>query len=73
MNYPTRSEIEELSTDQRLQLIEDVWDTLGDSAESMELSEGHRDLLDGRLEQLEKNPNGTVSWTDALQRLRKAS
>ncbi len=73
MNYPTRSEIEELSTDQRLQLIEDVWNTLEDSPETMEFSQEHRDLLDRRLEQLEKNPNATVSWPDALQRLRKAS
>ncbi len=73
MNYPTRSEIEELSTDQRLRLIEDVWETLDGVPESIQLSEWQREVLEGRLEQSEKDPNATVSWADARQRLRKAS
>jgi len=73
MNYPTRAEIEELSPDDRLRLIGDVWDTLNEAQESLELSESHRELLDERLSEYEKNPNATVSWEDALHRLRQAS
>ena len=73
MNYPTREEIRELTPDQRLQLLEDVWETFELEPESLELSEGHRALIESRLQQLERHPESTVSWDEVLHRLRKAS
>ena len=73
MNYPTRAEIEELSPDERLRLIDDVWETFEAAPESLELSQSHRELLERRLEQFEKDPDATVSWDEALQRLRRSS
>jgi putative addiction module component (TIGR02574 family) len=52
MNYPTREEIKELAPEQRLQLIEDIEDTLEIEPESLELSESHRDVIEDRLQQL---------------------
>ena len=72
MNYPTREEIRKLTPDQRLQLLEDVWETFKSEPESLELSEGHRDLIQKRLQLLEKHP-AMVSWDDVLHRLRQAS
>jgi putative addiction module component (TIGR02574 family) len=70
MNYPTRAEIEELSADDRLRLIGDVWDTLEESADTMSLSDGHREVLERRIASLERNPEATVSREDVMQRAR---
>jgi len=70
MHYPTRTEIEELSREDRLRLIEDVWETLETLPDSLALSEEHRKVLDQRLAELERNPNGTISWDEMLQKAR---
>ncbi|HWG18177.1 MAG TPA: addiction module protein [Acidobacteriaceae bacterium] len=68
MHYPTRTEIEELSTDDRLRLIGDVWDTL--EPNSLPLPDGHREILEERLAQLDRNPETTVSREEMMQRVR---
>jgi len=73
MNYPTRAEIEELSPDERLRLIGDVWDTLNETPESLELSDEHCALLDQRLDQLEKNPENTISRDEMLRKIGKTN
>jgi putative addiction module component (TIGR02574 family) len=70
MHYPTRTEIEELSTDERLRLIEDVWETIETSPDSLALSEEHREVLEQRLSELDQNPNSTLSWDETLQQVR---
>lgn len=70
MHYPTRTEIEELSPEERLRLIEDVWETFQTSPDSLEISEEHRTVLDQRLSELERNPDKTVSWDEVLQKAR---
>ena len=70
MHYPTRTEIEELSTDERLRLIGDVWDTLEEAADSMALSDDHREILERRIASLERNPEATVSREVVMQRAR---
>ena len=73
MAYPTRTEIEQLTPDERLRLIAEVWDTFAAQPESLELPDAHRELLEERHASYEKNPQTTVSWDDALHRLRQAS
>jgi len=73
MNYPTREEIRELTPEQRLRLLEDVWDTFEAAPESLEVSEGHRKLIEERFQQWERHPEATVSWDDVLHRLRESN
>lgn len=68
MHYPTRTEIEELSPEERLRLIEDVWETFEASPNLLGVSEEHREVLDQRLAELERNPTKTMSWDEMLQR-----
>ena len=70
MHYPTRTEIEELSPEERLRLIGDVWETFETSPDSLGLPEGHREVLEQRLAELERNPDATVSWDEMLQQAR---
>ena len=70
MHYPTRAEIEELSTDERLQLIGDLWETIDPSPGSMPLPESHRMVLEQRMAALEQNPAATVSRDEMLRKVR---
>jgi putative addiction module component (TIGR02574 family) len=71
MQYPTRTEIEELSPDDRLRLIEDVWETFEAEPGTLGLSEEHRDVVEERLNELERNPDATMSWDEMRQQVRK--
>jgi putative addiction module component (TIGR02574 family) len=70
MQYPTRTEIEALSPDERLRLIEDVWETLEAEPGSLGLSDEHRDVVEERLRELERNPGATMSWDEMRQQVR---
>jgi putative addiction module component (TIGR02574 family) len=70
MHYPTRSEIEELSPEDRLRLIGDVWETLETASDSLGLPEGHQEVLDQRLAELEKAPDTTLGWDEVLRKVR---
>ena len=70
MHYPTRTEIEQLSPEDRLRLIEDVWETLEAVPVTLGLSEEHRKVIDLRHAELERNPDSTLSWDETLQRVR---
>jgi putative addiction module component (TIGR02574 family) len=69
MQYPTRTEIEELSPEERLRLIEDVWETLADP-DALGLSEEHRGVVEERLGELEQSPGATMSWDEMRQQIR---
>jgi putative addiction module component (TIGR02574 family) len=62
-------------TDERLRLIEEVWDDLSEEDHPSELTEDLEGVLDRRLEALEKNPDAVVPWEvveeRALERFRK--
>ena len=51
--------IEKLSVEERLVLVEELWDSI---AEATPLSEAQRAELDRRLEEHKKNPENAVPW-----------
>jgi putative addiction module component (TIGR02574 family) len=71
MHYPTRTEIEELSPEERLKLIEDVWETLEAAPDSLGLSEEHSNILDQRLGELDRNPDSTIGWDEMSRQVRQ--
>jgi len=54
------SEILQLSVAERIQIAEDIWDSI--SPESLELSETEKAELDKRLKNYEENPNDGIEW-----------
>jgi len=63
-------EIDSLSPEERLQLIEELWDSLSESPDAMPLSNAQRGELDRRLDDLERSgPNG-IPWDEVLQQIR---
>ena len=67
MNADLLAEALKLSPDDRLQLIEALWDTL--SEEDFPLTPEERALLDARLADLEANPGDQSPWSEVRIRL----
>jgi len=61
------SEILQLSVAERIQIVEDIWDSISESPDSLELSEAEKAELDKRLESYQKNPNEGIEW-EALKK-----
>ncbi len=63
-------DISELSVSERIQLAEDLWDSiLADSNADVPLSESQKEELDRRLELHRQNPQQGSSWEEVKQRL----
>ncbi|QCQ21185.1 addiction module protein [Desulfoglaeba alkanexedens] len=57
-----------LSIPERIQLAEDIWDTVAAEAESVELTEGEKKIIDERLEAYHQNPDLGSPWEDVYKR-----
>ena len=67
MNANLLAEALKLSPDDRLQLIEALWDTLSEG--DLPVTREERALLDTRLADLEANPGDQGSWSEVKARL----
>ena len=64
-------DISELSISERIQLAEDLWDSIStDSNADIPLSKSQQQELDRRLESHRQNPQQGSSWQEVKQRLR---
>lgn len=61
----------QLSVAERLQLVEEIWDSIAADAdaETLPLTEGERALLDERLDDLGKNSQTGTSWPEVRTRI----
>ncbi|MBH8576229.1 addiction module protein [Nostocaceae cyanobacterium CENA369] len=62
-------DISELSVAERIQLAEDLWDSILERQEELLLSEVQQQELDRRLENYQKNPANGSSWEEVKKRL----
>jgi len=60
--------IDRMPPDERLQLIEEIWDSLS-LAEDVEIPESHREELERRLDAADANPGAGSPWEEVLARL----
>lgn len=51
-----------LTVAERIQLVEDLWDSITDAPEVLELSDAQRAELDRRLEAHRANPKAAIPW-----------
>jgi len=59
----------ELSLPERIQLVEDIWDTIAVEADSLELTEDEKRIIDERLDAYHKNPEAGAPWTEVFKRI----
>ena len=62
MNSIIKENILQLSVPERIQLVEDIWDSILTIPESVELSNEQKQELDKRLDAYHKNPNKGIPW-----------
>jgi len=56
------SEILQLSVAERVQIVEDIWDSIGENPEELPLSETEKLVLDKRLEDYREDPHEGIEW-----------
>jgi putative addiction module component (TIGR02574 family) len=61
--------IDQLSADDRLRLIEEIWDSLC-PADQLGIPVSHREELDRRIAAADADPSGGSSWEAVRMRLR---
>jgi len=69
MKKITATDTLELSIPERIQLVEDIWDTIALKAEFVQLTEYERTIIDERLEAYHKNPDLGSPWEDVYMRI----
>ena len=70
MGFPINiDEIAALSVDQRLELVQAIWDTIADDAAGLEVPQSHIDELDRRLAAYEADPHAGSTWAEVKARL----
>jgi putative addiction module component (TIGR02574 family) len=70
MNTSEKS-IFDLSPSEKLQLVEDLWDDLAGTPESVPVHEWQKQELARRKANLMKNPTSGLSWEQVKQRVRR--
>lgn len=65
-------EASKLSKAERLELVQDLWDTIAAEPDDGKISDEERQILDERLREHEANPQDVVPWEVARAEIRAA-
>ncbi len=65
--------ITNLSAEERLRLLEELWDSLSATPEAVPVTNSQREELDRRLDELDRNGPAGIPWEEVLQRIRSRS
>ena len=63
-------DIRMLDISERIILVEEIWDSIAQEQENLELSAYEKKILDERLASLKNNPNDLTSWEEMKKRIR---
>jgi putative addiction module component (TIGR02574 family) len=69
MKTISASEIAAMPIQQRIQLVEDIWDSIADMPDAVEIPEWHKQELEKRLEAYHANPGEGSPWQDVKKRI----
>lgn len=72
MSTLMRAEVLGLSVAERIQLVEDIWDTIAEVPEQVTLSDAQKAELDRRLEAYHRNPDAGSPWELVRERIRSS-
>ncbi len=59
-----------LSIPERIQLVEDIWDTIAMQANAIELSAEEKKIVDERLDAFHKDPAAGSPWEEVVKKIR---
>jgi putative addiction module component (TIGR02574 family) len=66
----TASDAMELSVAERIELVEDLWDTIARAPKTVKLTEKQKRTLDARLKAYHKDPDAGSPWEAVKKRIR---
>ncbi|MDT5122979.1 MAG: hypothetical protein QOC96_2461 [Acidobacteriota bacterium] len=67
------TDILQLSVAERIQLAEDIWDSIAAVPEALSLTDAERQELNRRLELYAQNPDDGISWDELKEKLLKSA
>ncbi len=70
MNVPL-DELLKLSVPERIQLAEDLWDSIASEPEALPLTDAQRSEIERRLAEHDRDPEAAISWEEVRARLRQ--
>ena len=70
MRTLVEADILELSVPERIQLVEDIWDSIAELPESVPLTGEQKEELDRRLDAYHQNPDEGSPWDIVRERIR---
>ena len=69
MNSSVKS-VFDLSDSEKLQLVQDLWDDLSTTPESVPVHDGQKEELERRKSNLLNNPASEIEWPEVKRRIR---
>ena len=69
MSKFSTADVLELPVRERLQLVEDIWNSIVDDPEGLELTHDEKRLIDERLEARQQNPTAGSHWEEVYTRI----
>ena len=72
MGAIAQADILNLTVSERIQLVEDIWDSIAACSESVPLTDEQKAKLDRRLEEYHRNPNAGSPWSVVLEEIRNS-
>jgi putative addiction module component (TIGR02574 family) len=66
-------DITRLTPDERLRLLEQLWDSLSPTPDALPLTSAQRAELDRRLDELEQEGPAGIPWDEVMRRIRDRS
>ncbi|MGQ0657520.1 MAG: addiction module protein [Chromatiales bacterium] len=73
MKATSISEILELSVQERIRLVELIWDSIAAVPEAVDVSPALRNELEQRLKEFEADPEAGFSWDEVKSQLRSGA
>ncbi len=70
MSTLTQANVLGLSIPERIQLVEDIWDTIAELPEEVRLTDEQKVELDRRLDAYHRNPDEGTPWGTVRERIR---
>jgi len=71
MRSESLSQILRLDIPDRIELVEEIWDSIADHPESLPITDSQREELDRRLSRHRQNPRSGSPWHSVRERIAK--
>jgi putative addiction module component (TIGR02574 family) len=67
----SREELRKLPLAERLDLVEDLWDSIASESDQLTLTQAQMEELDRRFADYQQNPDAGVTWEEVRDRIRR--